>query len=123
MTPQNPPSTATCKRGDVVLVPFPNSNLQSAKVRTALIIQADNLNTGLPQVVVSMISSNLSRSGHPSRVLISVATPVGRQSGLLTDSVVLTDNLATVAFNAILRVVGTLPMAAGDAALQHTLGL
>ena len=123
MTPQNPPSTARYKRGDVVLVPFPNSNLQSAKVRPALVIQADNLNTGLPQLVVSMISSNLARTGHPSRVLISPNTPAGRQSGLLTASVVMTDNLATVAFNAILRVIGTLPMVAVDAALRHTLGL
>jgi hypothetical protein len=30
MTPQNPPSTPRYKRGDVILVPFPNSNLQSA---------------------------------------------------------------------------------------------
>jgi len=123
MTPQNPPSTPRYKRGDVVLVPFPNSNLQSAKVRPALVIQADHLNTGLPQLVVSMISSNLARAGHPSRVLISPATPAGRQAGLLTASVVLTDNLATIAFNAILRVIGTLPMASVDTALLHTLGL
>jgi mRNA interferase MazF len=123
MTPQNPPSTAGYKRGDVVLVPFPNSNLQSAKLRPALVIQADNLNTGLPQLVVAMISSNLARVGHPSRVLIAPNTPAGRQSGLLIVSVVMTDNLATVAFNAILRVIGTLPMAAVDVALRNTLGL
>jgi hypothetical protein len=37
------------KRGDVVLVLFPDSNLRTAKRRPALIIQADDLNTGLPQ--------------------------------------------------------------------------
>lgn len=104
-------------------MPFPNSNLQSAKVRPALVIQADNLNTGLPQLVVSMISSNLARTSHPSRVLISPNTPAGRQSGLLTASVVMTDNLATVAFHAVLRVIGKLPMAAVDAALRNTLSL
>lgn len=123
MTLQNLPSTPKLKRGDVILVPFPNSNLQSAKVRPALIVQADNLNTGLPQVVVSMISSNLARAGHPSRVLISTSTPTGSQSGLLTTSVVLTDNLATIAANVVLRVIGTLPMAAIDSALRTTLSL
>ena len=123
MTLQNPPSTPNYKRGDIVLVPFPNSNLQSAKVRPALIVQADRLNTGLPQLVVAMISSNLSRTGHPSRVLISPPTPAGRQSGLLTASVVLTDNLATIAVNVILRVIGSLPMTAVDVALHTTLGL
>ncbi len=35
------------KRGDVVLVLFPDSNLLTAKRRPALVIQANNLNTGL----------------------------------------------------------------------------
>ena len=109
MTPQKPPSTSKYKRGDVVLVPFPNSNLQSAKVRPALIVQADNLNTGLLQLVIAMISSKVARANHPSRVLVSISTPEGRQSGLLTDSVVMADNLATVALTVIMRAVGTLP--------------
>lgn len=123
MTPQNQLLTPKPKRGDVILVPFPNSNLQSAKVRPALVIQADNLNTGLPQLIVSMISSNLSRTGHPSRVLISPSTSAGHQSGLLTTSVVLTDNLATIAASVILRIIGSVPMAAIDSALRTTLGL
>ena len=43
--------------------------------------------------------------------------------GLLADSVVMTDNLATVSESAIDRVIGSLPMSAVDAALRHTLGL
>ena len=117
MTPQKPPSTSKYKRGDVVLVPFPNWNLQSAKVRPALIVQADNLNTGLPQMVIAMISSKVVRANHPSRVLVLTATPEGRQSGLLTNSVVMADNLATVALTVIMRAVGTLPMARVEAAL------
>ena len=50
-----PPSPA-CKRGDVVLVLFPNADLRAAKTRPALIVQADGLTTGLPQVIVAMIS-------------------------------------------------------------------
>jgi len=48
------------KRGDVVLVFFPDSNLRTAKRRPALVIQADNLNTGLQQTIVAMITSNMS---------------------------------------------------------------
>jgi len=70
-----------------------------------------------------MISSNVKRANHPSRVLVSTSTPEGRQSGLLTDSVLMTDNLATVTLSIIMRAVGTLPMATVDAALRHTLGL
>jgi mRNA interferase MazF len=107
-----------------VLALFPNSDLRSAKVRPALVVQADGLNTGLPQIVVAMISSNTTRAGHPSRVFVSLAAPEGRQSGLLVDSVVMTDNVATIADNAISRVVGTFAnMKDLDTALRHTLGL
>ena len=111
------------KRGDVLLVVFPNSDLRTAKLRPALIIQADQLHTGLPQLIVAMITSNLSRVKHPSRVLIRIKTRIGHQSGLLTDSVVMTDNLATILETEIDRVIGSLPMKPIDAALRYTLGL
>jgi mRNA interferase MazF len=110
-------------RGDVILVVFPNSDLRTAKLRPALIVQADNLQTGLSQVIVAMISSNLTRANHTSRVLIRRTTHIGRQAGLLTDSVVMTDNLATILEPAIDRVIGNLPMQPIDVALRHTLGL
>jgi mRNA interferase MazF len=113
----------SCKRGDVVLVLFPNSDLCTAKTRPALIIQADYLQTGLPQVVVAMITSRLFRANPPSRVIIHLSTPEGRASGLLADSVVMTDNLATIGENAIDRIIGSVTMAAVDVALRHTLAL
>lgn len=122
MTTTTPPKPSY-KRGDVVLVLFPNSNLLTAKTRPALIVQADNLQTGLPQVIVAMITSKMSRANHPSRVKVLLSTPEGKQSGLLTDSVVMTDNLATILESAIDRVIGNLPMDDVDAALKHTLSL
>ncbi len=107
----------------MVLVLFPHSDLRTAKTRPALVVQADDLGTGLSQVIVAMISGRTFRSGHPSRVAVDLSTPEGRRSGLLTDSVVMTDNLATITGTAIDRAIGTLPMAGTDAALRHTLGL
>lgn len=115
------PSKASRHRGNVVLVLFPHSDLRTAKLRPALIVQADNLQTGLPQVIIAMITSKVSRANHPSRVLVHLATPEGRQSGLLSDSVVMTDNLATIAEGEIERTIGKLPMADVDVALRHTL--
>jgi mRNA interferase MazF len=116
--------TMAYKRGDVLLALFPDSNLQTAKLRPVLVVQADNLNTGLAQTVVAMISSNLARAGHPSRILVSLATPAGQQAGLRTDSVIMTDNLATILDKAIDRAIGVWgDMAAVDAALRHTLKL
>jgi len=120
----NPPLAKKIKRGAVVLVPFPNSDLQTAKLRPALIVQADNLNTNLPQVVLVMISSNLSRASHKSRVLIETKTEFGNKSGLLFDSVVMTDNPATILTANIARVIGKLEeMTEIDNALRHTLSL
>ncbi len=84
------------KRGDVVLVLFPDSNLRTAKRRPALVVQADNLSTGLPQMIVAMITSNMTRAGHASRVTLKQASSQGRQTGILMDSVIMKDNLATI---------------------------
>ncbi len=112
------------QRGDVVLVLFPNSDMRTAKRRPALILQRDNLGSGLSQTIIAMISSNLARRGHPSRLFIGVASAEGKTAGLRLDSVVMTDNLATVLDGEIDSVLGHMvDMAAVDAALTHTLGL
>jgi mRNA interferase MazF len=111
-------------RADVVLVLYPDSNLRTAKRRPAIVVQADQLQTGLPQVVLAMISSNLSRAGHSSRVMISQSSAEGQQKGLRADSVIMTDNLATVIDGEIDRVIGRmLNSRALDDALRHTLAL
>ena len=51
------------ERGDVVLVLFPNSDLRTAKRRPALVIQRDHLESGLPQTIVAMISTNFDPAG------------------------------------------------------------
>jgi mRNA interferase MazF len=112
------------ERGDAVLVWFPNSDLVTFKQRPALVVQAHNLGTGLPQVLVAMITSNPARRGHPSRVFFSLNSPEAKAAGLRTDSVVMADNLATILDKAIAGKLGHLSdMSRVDAALRHTLGL
>ena len=51
-------------------------------------------------------------------------SPEGRAAGLRTDSVIMADNIATVADSEIDSVLGGFPeMTAVDAALKHTLAL
>ena len=117
-------STTSYRRGDVVLGLFPDSNLKTAKRRPVLIIQADNLATGIPQWIVAMISSNMARVGHSSRIEVLLSTAEGQASGLQTDSVIMTDNLATILEKELDRVIGVWTnMAAVDGALRITLGL
>jgi mRNA interferase MazF len=114
----------TYSRGDVVLVLFPDSNLRTAKRRPALIVQADNLSTGLAQTIVAMISSNMARAGHSCRVTVRQGSSEGQRMGLHSDSVILTDNLATVLDSEIDRAIGHCPsMPAVEAALRTTFGL
>jgi mRNA interferase MazF len=117
------PPSPNFNRGDVVLALFPNSDLRTAKPRPALVVQRDRLDTGLPQIIIAMISSRTFRGGHPSRVTLRRDSPEGARSGLLSDSVVMTDNLATVLESALSRVIGSLSMGEVDRALRHTLNL
>lgn len=112
------------RRGDVVLVLFPNSDLQTAKRRPALVMQRDDLNSGLPQIIIAMISSNLARRGHASRIFVSRDSAAGKAAGLRLDSVVMTDNLATVLETELDSFLGQLPdMEPVNVALKHTLAL
>lgn len=113
----------TYKRGDVVLVYYPNSDGKSAKKRPALVVQSDEIETGLSQKLLALITSNLERIG-ATRVLIAQNTDLGRQMGLISDSVVVTDNLATVRDYMFLKKIGYCSeMEAVNTALRETFGL
>ena len=111
------------RRGEVVILRFPHSDLRTASRRPALVLQANNLDTGLPQIIVAMITSRMFRANHESRVAVFLSTPDGQLSGLSTDSVVMTDNLATVILSEVEGAIGSLPMTDIDSALRHTLGI
>ena len=54
-----------------------------------------------------MITSNMARAGHPSRVIVRIDNDNARGCGLLMDSVIMTDNRATILDSEIDRVIGT----------------
>lgn len=113
-----------CRRGDIVLVLFPDSNLRTSKRRPALVVQDDRLASGLPQTIVAMITSNMIRAGYPSRVTVNLGSASAKASGLLTDSVIMADNLATIRYSEIDGVIGTFPdLTEFEAALRATLAL
>ena len=98
--------TMPYNRGEVVLVLFPNSSLRTAKRRPALVIQANSIGTNLSQTIVAMITSNMARAGNPSRVLVDITRSEGQQTGLITNSVIMTDNIVTVLDSEIDRAIG-----------------
>jgi mRNA interferase MazF len=113
-------------RGEVVLAWYPFASGVGAKRRPCLIVQNDADNARLSNTVVVQITSNLRASSAPTQLLIEVNTPEGRQSGLLHDSLVSCNNLATIEQSLIDRRIGLLPasvMSRVDVCLKAALSL
>ena len=51
------PSTTRFRRGDIVLVPFPFTDLTSSKRRPALVVSPDSFNQAMQDVVLAAITS------------------------------------------------------------------
>lgn len=99
-----------CQRGDIVLVNYPFSEGQGAKIRPALVVQCDTNNRRLDSTLIVQITSRIQLARKvPTQLLVEVASPAGRQSGLVNDSAVACENIYTVRQTAIIRVIGSLP--------------
>ena len=57
------PSTTRYKRGDIVLVLFPFTDLSSSKRRPALVVSPDAFNDGMQDVVLAAITSQVDGDG------------------------------------------------------------
>jgi mRNA interferase MazF len=95
-------------RGDVVLAYYPFTSGTGGSRRPVLVVQNDADNQRMNNTVVAQITTNLTRANEPTHLLIDLSTPEGRQSGLLHDSVVSCNNLATIDQSSINRVIGSL---------------
>ncbi len=113
-------------RGDVVLVRFPHPSGLRGKKRPAVVVQSDAYAGAVRTVVVAEVTKNLTMKGDPSCLFIDVATPDGRATGLLVDSVVSGLVLDTVYSDTIALVLGSLSPALLrelDGCLKVALGL
>ena len=114
------------RRGDVVLVLHPFASGRGASRRPALIVQNDRDNRRLNNTIIAQITTNVRRAREPTHLLIERSTLEGQQAGLLHDSVVSCNNLATVHEDPINRAIGHLPdplMLSIDECLKTALGL
>ena len=58
-----------CSRWDIVLVPFPFTDLTTSKKRPALVVSPDRYNSG-PDVVIAFITSRLNTTPQPGDQLL-----------------------------------------------------
>lgn len=114
------------RRGDVVLALYPFASGRGASRRPALVVQCDRDNARMQNTIIAQITTNLRRAAEPTHLLIEAASPEGQQAGLLHDSVISCNNLATLREDRIDRVIGRLPDAIVDRiddCLKAALGL
>jgi mRNA interferase MazF len=94
-------------RGDVVMVDWLFSDRTGSKMRPALMVQADAYNNSLDDTILALItSSGRRRVGAATQLEIDIATPDGKQTGLVINSIVQCENLLTVDRKLIQRVRG-----------------
>jgi mRNA interferase MazF len=88
-------------KGKIVVVPFPFTDLSSIKRRPALILHETKYD-----VVVAYISSVMPSIPLPEDVLIPRSRPSFIRTGLISDSVIQLDKLATIEKSLIIRILG-----------------
>ncbi len=88
-------------KGKIIVVPFPFTDLSSIKRRPALVIHETKYD-----IVVAYISSNMPSIPSPEDVLITGSRSSFALSGLITDSVIMLDKLATVEKALIICILG-----------------
>jgi len=99
-------------RGDIVLVPVPDTSGLTGKTRPVLVVSSDANNRRLQDAIVAVITSTTRRAKlEPTQHLIELGTPQGKQSGLLTDSAIKCERLHAILQSLIQRTVGSLDSA------------
>jgi mRNA interferase MazF len=101
------PSTTSYKRGDVVLIPFPFTDLTSSKRRPALIISSEVFNSTHDDVIVIGITSQIPARLSEDEFLIP-ATALSA-AGLPKASLVKLSKVVTLHQQLIVKRLGAIP--------------
>lgn len=95
------------KRGNIILTPFPFTDLSKNKVRPALIVSSNNRKDN--DVIIAFISSVIEPDNFSQTdILLDSKDIIFKATGLKTTSVIRTDKLATIDKNIILGELGNI---------------
>ena len=95
------------KRGEIVLITYPFSNLQGTKVRPALVISSDKYNQSNRDALFILITSNTS-DPQPSDYLIDPKHPDFPQAGLKKASLIRVDKIVCLMQSLARRKLGSI---------------
>lgn len=93
------------KRGDILLIEFPHSDLRGTAVRPALVLSNDQHNAANADLVCLMISSQVGKARADDLVLSST-DPDFQQTGLRYDSVFRVSRLQALEKTIVQRYLG-----------------
>lgn len=96
-----------CKQGDVILVPFPFTDLTTVKQRPALVLSANWFNASRNDCVVAAITSQIPSDLQPDEYQLSVSDL--RAGGLPKLSLVKLGKLFTMSKSLFRKRLGTFP--------------
>lgn len=94
------------KRGSVVLIRYPFSDLSSTKVRPAVIVTPDNLLPKLDDALCLFVSSIIPSALLPTDFILEKSHPSFNKTGLRSRSIFRTHKLALLHKSLVLRVLG-----------------
>lgn len=98
----------TLQRGNVVLVPFPFTDLTRQKARPAVVISPERFNASSADVVLVAISSQLPASPNDTDLILRHASTGFQATGLRVSSVIRTTKLVTLQQSLIYTTLGKL---------------
>ena len=96
------------KRGDIVLITIPFSDLSSTKVRPALVLSPEDRSEN--DFIVALITTNIHRSLKSTDHVLKIGTKHSAATGLRFDSVFRMSKLFNLEKNLARRRLGAAPM-------------
>ena len=113
------PSTISFNQGDIVLVPFPFTDLSATKQRPAIVLSPKRLNNLRSDLVVAAITSQIPDTLSDDEVLLSDADL--RAAGLPKRSIVKLGKIFTIHQGLIRNKLGCIPQSTLDEVLKKLL--
>ena len=96
------------QRGDVVLVPFPFTDLTRQKARPAVVVSSERFNAASADVILVAISSKLPATSNDTDLVLQHGSADFQTTGLRVSSVIRTAKLVTLQQSLIYTTLGKL---------------
>ena len=102
------PAMTPYKQGDIVLIPFPFTDLSTIKQRPAFIISSDSYNKIHADIIICAITSHIPAKTEPFDY--KMTSDDIKHAGLPKESLIKLDKIVTIDKRLVRKKLGTLPL-------------